>query len=112
MHIAHNKKLDSQKCLADHIGISAAAITGALKKLEKDGYIKRVPGIDNRFNEVEITEAGQSIVEKTRTLFSKADTSLFEGFTEEELDGYIKYLEKIEKNIKKSLYTAEGGSDK
>ena len=47
MHIARHKRIDSQKCLADHIGVSAAAITGALKKLEKDGYIKRLQGAED-----------------------------------------------------------------
>ena len=35
MHIARRGKLLSQKALAEHIGITPAAITGVLKKLEK-----------------------------------------------------------------------------
>lgn len=101
MHIARNNKLDSQKSLADHIGVTPAAITGALKKLEQGGYIRRVQGADNRYNEVEITESGKRVVRETRELFMGIDRALFEGFTEDELDGYISYLEKIQKNIKK-----------
>ncbi|MBQ8689148.1 MAG: MarR family transcriptional regulator [Clostridia bacterium] len=103
MHIARNKRLNSQKSLAEHIGVTPAAITGALKKLESVGYIKRVQGNDNRFNEVVITDAGKKIVEDTRILFLEVDTSLFDGFTDEELDGYITYLEKIKNNIKKQI---------
>jgi len=109
MHIARNNRLDSQKSLAEHIGVTPAAITGALKKLEKDGYIKRVQGSDNRFNEVEITESGKAVVKATRTLFCEVDTSLFEGFSDEELDGYMAYLEKIQNNIKKRLPCAVEG---
>ena len=87
MHIARNSKLASQKSLADHIGITPAAVTGALKKLEADGYIKRVHGSDNRYNEIEITEEGKRIVEESRSLFLSIDMSLFDGFSEEELDG-------------------------
>lgn len=101
MHIARNNKLDSQKSLADHISVTPAAITGALKKLEQGGYIRRVQGADNRYNEVVITESGKRIVRETRELFMGIDRALFEGFTEDELDGYISYLEKIQKNIKK-----------
>ena len=101
MYIARNKKLGSQKILADHIGITPAAITGAIKKLEADGFVRRTQGVDNRFREVELTEAGRKIVEKTRELFTDIDTSLFDGFSEEELDGYIAYLEKIQSNIMK-----------
>ena len=100
MHIARNNKLDSQKSLAEHIGVTPAAITGALKKLEKDGYIKRIQGIDNRYNEVEITENGKVIVEKTRKLFSEIDKQLFSGFSEKELDEYMFYMGKIQANIK------------
>ena len=113
MHIARNNKLVSQKSLAEHMGITPAAITVALKKLEKDGYIKRKQGEDNRFREVEITEAGKRVVNETRELFSKADTSLFENFSDEELEGYVMSLEKINANIRKQLPNCnEGGLDK
>ncbi len=109
IYIAHNNPLDSQKALADHIGISPAAITGALKKLENDGYIKRVQGSDNRFNVVEITDEGKMLIENTRALFISVDTTLFEGFTDEELEEYISILEKIQCNIKKRLPDASEG---
>lgn len=111
MHISRNNKLVSQKCLAEHIGVSPAAITGALKKLEKDGYIRRAQGSDNRYNEVEITPLGKKIVEDTRLMFSELDTSLFLDFSDEELDGYIAYLEKIQRNIDRH-FSNEEGSDK
>ena len=100
MHIARHGKLLSQKSLAEHIGITPAAITGLLKKLEHDGYIERVQGDDNRYNEVKVTELGRKVVEDSKLLFLSLDTSLFEGFSDSELDGYIAYLEKIQKNIK------------
>ena len=70
-------------------------------------YIKRVHGEDNRYNEVEITSEGEEIVKKTKELFAAADRSLFEGFTDEELDGYINCIEKIYHNIRKQLPGAE-----
>ena len=107
MHIAHNDKLRSQKSLAEHIGISPAAITGALKKLECGGYIKRAQGSDGRYNEVLITELGKKAVEDTKVLFSALDTSLFDGFTDDELEGYIYYLEKIQSNINRHIENSE-----
>ncbi|MBO5945741.1 MAG: MarR family transcriptional regulator [Clostridia bacterium] len=112
MYIARNNRLDSQKSLAEHIGITPAAITGALKKLERDGYIKRKQGNDNRFNEVEITPLGMETVEKTKKLFFEVDKALFEGFTDEELDGYIAFLEKIKKNINEHVSCETGGVPK
>ena len=102
MHIARHGKLLSQKSLAEHIGITPAAITGVLNKLENDGYIQRVHGDDNRFNEVKVTELGKRVVEDSFELFSRLDTSLFEGFSDSELDGYIHCLEKIQNNIRKN----------
>lgn len=102
MHIARHGKLTSQKSLADHIGITPAAITGVLKKLESDGFIERVQGSDNRYNEVKVTERGKAVVEESFQMFSRLDMSLFEGFSDDELDGYISYLEKIQENIRKN----------
>ncbi len=103
MHIDRNKRIESQKSLAERMGITPAAITGALQKLEASGYIKRIVGCDNRYNEIEITEEGRAIVEKTKHLFDLSDRELFNGFTPEELEGYICYINKIYKNIEKQL---------
>ena len=64
MHLACRSKLPSQKELADHLQITPAAVTGALKTLESNGYIEKKLGHDNRFNEIEITEKGLAVVEK------------------------------------------------
>ena len=37
MHLAKQDRLPSQKELAEHLDITPAAVTGALKKIEKDG---------------------------------------------------------------------------
>ena len=101
MHLARDGMLPSQKELADRLDITPAAVTGALKKIEQDGYIKRSLGHDTRFNEIKITEKGRALVELTKVTFSKADASMFDGFTDEELDTYISCLEKLQENIKK-----------
>ncbi len=101
MHLARKGTLPSQKELADHLDITPAAVTGALKKIESDGYIERKLGKDTRYNEIKITERGRALVEYTREIFSATDRSLFEGFTEEELDTYVMFLEKMQSNMKK-----------
>ena len=101
MHLARNDKLPSQKELAEHLDITPAAVTGALKKIEKDGYVERTLGHDNRFNELRITDKGRELVNLTREIFSEVDTSMFEGFSDEELDSYISSLEKLQANIRK-----------
>ncbi len=100
MHLARFGNLPSQKQLAQAFDITPAAITGALQKLEKDGYIERKIGADNRFNEVTITEKGKDAVEKTRELFTEVDNSLFDGFSDSDLTAFSEYLDRIIENLK------------
>jgi DNA-binding MarR family transcriptional regulator len=100
MHLARCGKLPSQKDLAKHLDVTPAAVTCALRKIEKDGYVERNLGHDNRYNEIQITDKGRELVEKTRLLFSEADSSMFVGFTDSELETYISCLEKLQANIR------------
>ena len=101
MNLAREGRLPSQKELADRLDITPAAVTGALKKIEQDGYVERTLGHDTRYNELKITEKGRAMVNKTRELFAAADTAIFDGFSDDELDIYISCLEKLQANIKK-----------
>lgn len=101
MLLARCDKLPSQKELAEHLDVTPAAITGALKKIERDGYVERTLGQDNRYIELRITDKGRALVEETRRLFSEADFAIFDGFSDSELDSYISSLEKLGANIKK-----------
>lgn len=100
MRLARCGTLPSQKELARHLDITPAAVTGALKKIEQDGYIERKLGHDSRYNEIQITDKGRELVKLTRELFSEADTSIFDGFSDEELTTYVCCLEKLQTNIK------------
>ena len=101
MQLDGQDKLPSQKELAKRLDVTPAAVTGAIKKMEKDGYVERTLGHDNRFIELRITEKGRELVRKTHKLFSEADNSMFEGFSESELEAYISCLAKLQANIKK-----------
>lgn len=101
MHLARHESLPSQKELAKYLDVTPAAITGALKKIEQNGYVERTLGRDNRYNELRITDKGRELVLRTRQLFSEIDTAMFEGLSDEELDTYISCLEKLQSNIRK-----------
>jgi DNA-binding MarR family transcriptional regulator len=107
MYLAASERLPSQKELADHLDISPAAVTGAIKKIEADGYIERKQGRDNRYYELMITDKGRELVKKTKNIFCEADASMFVGFTDEELDIYISCLEKLQANIRKQYERKE-----
>ena len=100
MRLARHDKIPSQKELAECLDITPAAVTGALKSIEENGYIKRTLGQDTRYNEIEITEKGRELVSLTHEKFLEADMQAFLGFADEELDEFVSYLERIQSNIK------------
>ena len=92
--------IPSQRELAEAMGVSPAAVTATLKKLEKENYVSRsMTDEDNRRNEIRITEQGLSKVVECRTVFETTDRSMFEGFTPEELDTLLSFLARIDKNL-------------
>lgn len=107
MHLAKQEKLPSQKELARRLDITPAAVTGALKKIENDGYVERTLGRDNRYNELRITEKGRELVNNAHKIFCQVDRSMFEGFSGEELETYISCLNKLQANIKKQCERKE-----
>lgn len=105
--IQKNNGVSSQKELAKMLDITPAAVTVSLKKLEKEGYIKRKIASDNRYNEISVTERGKKLLDETKNKFMAIDRSLFENFTDEEIENYISYMEKMQKNIEKQIMLSE-----
>jgi len=106
--LSRGEKITSQKALADSFGISPAAITVILKKLEKDGYISRAcSAADNRYNEIRITEAGLAVVQESKKIFSGIDATMLEGFSSEEVEQMTDFLLRVKENL--FLKTSENG---
>ena len=100
MHLAKYEHIPSQKELADAMGISPAAVTTTLKRLEKEGYITRsVTDEDNRRNEIRITEAGLAAVNESRAVFEQVDKHMFSVLSEAELLAFTDLLERIKENL-------------
>ena len=90
----------SQKELAEILGISPAAVATSLKRLEREGYVSRsTTDEDNRKNEIRITEEGLARVNKSRAIFEATDEALFAGFTTEEVETFISFLERMHHNL-------------
>ena len=101
MHLARYEHIPSQKELADAMGISPAAVTTTLKRLEKEGYIARtVTDEDNRRNEIRITEAGLAAINESRELFEAVDRKMFQGFSEDELATFTTILARLRDNLR------------
>lgn len=103
MYLYRNKDTEkiSQKDIARHFEISAAAVTVSLKKLENDGYIKRKSSEnDNRFNEIEITDRGKEMVDYSHASFEAIDENSFKGISDEEKVLLVSLLDKVLDNLK------------
>lgn len=102
MYLYRCKDKISQKDIAEHFEISAAAVAVSLKKLENGGYIRRrCAESDNRFNEIEITDKGKEVVDYSQNSFEAIDMKTFEGITEEDKQKLADLLDKVICNLKK-----------
>jgi DNA-binding MarR family transcriptional regulator len=99
MQLSKCDQFSSQKEFARSLGISPAAMTTALSKLEDCGYIVRKTGKDSRFNEIYITDEGRRIVENSKLQFALVDKVMFSGLSDEDINIYSKCLEKMKDNL-------------
>ncbi len=111
MYLSHHGPAVSQKDMADEFEISPAAVAVTLKKLEEEGYIeKTVHENDNRYNYVNITEKGRSVVDMTHERFFEVDMLMFKDLTESELETLGTCLKKMHGSLK-HIYDGAGRKD-
>lgn len=101
MSLSHCEHMPTQKELAQRMDISPASVANMLKKLEKGGYIvRRALDADGRCNEVEITERGHEVIERTKRLFSDIDQRMFEGFGDDEIERLRENMVRVNANLR------------
>ncbi len=90
----------TQKDLADRLMVSPASVAVSTKRLEKAGLLIRKTDENNaRCNRLSITEKGIEVSNKCREAFDSIDAQAFAGFSDEELDGFVSYLDRIIQNL-------------
>lgn len=100
MDLARAPQSISQKELAEQAGVTAAAVTGTLRKLEECGMVERhIAADDNRYREITLTDKGRETAEMTHRWFIGADQAMFRGFSEAELETFIAAMEKLRNNL-------------
>ena len=110
MYLSKTEVAPSQSEIAKKFGISPAAVTVTLKKLEKLGYVERIRSTDDgdgRVNEIKITEKGLSEAEATREYFSCIDKTMFEDFSEAETEELSRLLQKAHASLKSACEKIE-----
>jgi DNA-binding MarR family transcriptional regulator len=82
--------------LAEELGVSGAGMTGRLDALEKAGYVRRIPSVDDRRRViVEVTKPGIAIWKKAMDLRGEAEDDLAAALTDRELATLDKLLKKM-----------------
>jgi DNA-binding MarR family transcriptional regulator len=91
----------TQKEIADFLHISPPSVANSVKRLEDAGLVVRVADKkDARCNNLKLTKKGEELSEYADKLFEVVDEASFEGFTDEEIDLIISFLQRMTENIK------------
>lgn len=90
----------SPGALAQELGVSNAGMTGRLDGLEKRGWIKRMPGADDRRRvDVEVTRSGAAIWRRAMALRGTAEDELGATLTRRELVTLNRLLRKLSLHV-------------
>ena len=89
-----------QEQLAQSFHLNESTITRNLKKLEENGFIKRIP--DNRTKKIEITENGRKIAQKFIDLDELWDNKIEDIIGHEEYENFLNSLKKISEALLKA----------
>ncbi|TQK68357.1 MULTISPECIES: MarR family winged helix-turn-helix transcriptional regulator [unclassified Nocardioides] len=82
--------------LATELGVSGAGMTGRLDGLEKAGWIRRIPAVEDRRRViVEVTKSGMAVWRQAMDLRGRAEDDLAEALTERELATLNRLLKKV-----------------
>ncbi|WGX97061.1 MarR family winged helix-turn-helix transcriptional regulator [Nocardioides sp. L-11A] len=82
--------------LAAELGMSGAGMTGRLDGLEKAGWIRRIPSVDDRRRViVEVTRSGMAAWRRAMDIRGEAENDLADALTERELATLNRLLKKV-----------------
>ena len=99
-YLSENKNA-TQKEIADYLHVSPPSVATSLKRMEESGLVVRVENKkDARRNTIKLTKKGKELVEYADNMFMYVDDVTYRGFTEEELEILISFLERMNDNLK------------
>ena len=97
--------------LAQEMGVSNAGVTGRLDSMEKKGWLKRMPGADDRRRvEVEATREGLRLWREAMALRGSAEDDVATALTKKELATLNQLLKKMTLHIERAV-DREGRAD-
>lgn len=78
--------------LADFLIMDRTTVTRNLRPLEKQGFLKIVPGDDHRVRQVQITKAGLKKLETVRPLWESAQSEVLQHLGQEKFSNLLDTL--------------------
>lgn len=104
MFMVHNQdKKIFQKDIEHELLVSAATASGLLDRLESNGFIKRTPlENDSRYKYITLLPKAYELQEVIISKCKINEEKIIQGFSREEKDNLVLYLERILKNIKEN----------
>ena len=91
----------TQLSLAEKTGMKAPTISITLRKMEKEGLVKRVVDEnDLRKTHVYLSDKGRETTERLNEGINGINSIFVEGMTDEEVDFFIKSLERIKASMR------------
>lgn len=95
---------DHDRCtqteIAENLQVSAPSIAISIKRMEKNGLLKKVRcANDSRTNRISITAKGLKFASKCRITFDAIDARMFSGFTAKECDDLCRYIDRLIANM-------------
>ncbi len=92
-----------QKDIASDCDLEPATVTDILCGMEKFGLIRRESDPnDRRLMHVFLTEKGRQTHEQVEAVFSRLEGECFAGFSEEEKELSMQFLQRMYENLKKA----------
>lgn len=84
------------------LGLNNSAITTLVVRMEKSGLLTREScSVDGRSYRIHLTKKAKSIGQKAITLAKELNARLAQGFSNEEIDTVIRFLDSIILNTKR-----------
>ncbi len=91
-----------QKDIEEHLRIRRSTATQMLNVLQRDGYIVRERAEhDARLKEIQTTKQSEEAVSELKVYLNDLEENINRGISEEELEIFLKVLDRIKQNMEK-----------
>ncbi|MDD7282110.1 MarR family winged helix-turn-helix transcriptional regulator [Floccifex sp.] len=98
----HEHEYVVQKDLEKAFQISNPTVTGLLNRLEQKGYIKRISNPnDKRAKQIILQDKARDVLSMVENQIEENENILLKGFTKQEADDFLKYINKALNNLTK-----------